>query len=117
MSLTQFERNHNFVASSTDKNITGTRFVANPSIAVPFETSYGYVKPKLTMNIRSYELEGGSTNSKSMTIPTLSVDSGVYLDKKITSQVKTLFKPWSQEFFILILHTKIKKSYLCLTLL
>ena len=83
MSLTQFERNHNFVASSSDKPITGTRFIANPSIAVPFETSYGYVKPKLTMNLRSYELEGGSTDSKSMIIPTLSVDSGVYLDKKI----------------------------------
>ena len=83
MSLTQFERNHNFVASSTDKNITGTRFVVNPSISVPFEKSYGYVKPKLMMNLRKYELEGGSTNSKSMAIPTLSVDSGMYLDKKL----------------------------------
>ena len=83
MSLTQFERNHNFVASSTDKNITGTRFIVNPSIAVPFEKSYGYIKPKLMMNIRKYELEGGSTNSKSMAIPTLSVDSGVYLDKEV----------------------------------
>ena len=83
MSLTQFERNHNFVASSTDKNITGTRFIANPSIAVPFEKSYGYIKPKLAMNIRNYGLKGGSTNSKSMAIPTLSVDSGMYLDKKL----------------------------------
>ena len=82
-SITQFERNHNFVASSSDKNITGTRFVANPSIAAPFETTFGYVTPKISMNIRSYELEGGSTDSKSMIIPTLSVDSGMYLDKKL----------------------------------
>lgn len=83
ISLTQFERNHNFVASSTDKNITGTRFVVNPSIAAPFETNFGYVKPKLSMNIRNYSLKGSSTNSKSMIIPTLSVDSGIYLDKKL----------------------------------
>ena len=83
-SLTQFERNHNFVLSATDGNITGSRFTARPSIAVPFEESYGYVKPKLTMNLMSYELEGSSTKSKSMSIPTFSVDSGVYLDKKIT---------------------------------
>jgi len=99
MSLTQFERNHNFVASSTDKNITGTRFVANPSIAVPFETTYGYVKPKLSMNIRSYELEGGSTDSKSMTIPTLSVDSGVYLDKKINIAGKNFIQTLEPRIF------------------
>jgi len=83
MSLTQFERNHNFVASSLDSNVTGTRFIANPSVSVPFENTYGYIKPKLTMNIMSYELEGGSTGSKSMTIPTLSFESGVFLDKKL----------------------------------
>ena len=84
MSLTQFERNHNFVTSATDKNISGTRFISRPSIAIPFEKSYGYIKPKLTMNLMSYELEGGSTDSKSMAIPSLSVDGGVYLDKKLT---------------------------------
>jgi LPS-assembly protein len=83
MSLTQFERNHNFVASATDKNISGTRIISRPSIAVPFEKNYGYIKPKLTMNLMSYDIEGGTTNSKSMAIPTLSVDSGVYFDKKL----------------------------------
>ena len=83
MSLTQFERNHNFVASSSQSSVTGTRFIANPSISMPFESSYGYIKPKITMNIRNYELEGGTTDSKSMTIPTISVDSGLYLDKKL----------------------------------
>jgi LPS-assembly protein len=84
MSLTQFERNHNFVASSTDKNISGTRFVARPSLAVPLKKSYGYVEPKLTMNIVSYNLDGNSADSKSMIIPTLSLDSGLHFDKKLT---------------------------------
>ncbi len=83
LSLTQFERNHNFVASAKDKNISGTRIISRPSIAVPFEKNYGYIKPKLTMNLMSYDIEGGTTNSKSMAIPTLSVDSGVYFDKKL----------------------------------
>lgn len=99
MSLTQFERNHNFVASASQSNTTGTRFVANPSMSIPFETSYGYVKPKLTMNIRSYALEGGTTNSKSMTIPTISVDSGIYLDKKLNLAGKDFIQTLEPRIF------------------
>jgi len=99
MSLTQFERNHNFVATSVDKNITGTRFIARPSIAVPFEKNYGYVKPQLTMNVMSYELEGGSTDSKSMAIPTLSVDSGLYFDKKLILAGKSFIQTLEPRIF------------------
>jgi len=99
MSLTKFERNHNFVASSIDKNISGTRFIARPSITVPFEKSYGYVKPKLTMNIMSYELEGGVTNSKSITIPTLSFDSGLHFDKKLTLAGKSFVQTLEPKIF------------------
>ena len=99
MSLTQFERNHNFVASSTDKNISGTRFIARPSLAVPFEKSYGYVKPKLTMNIMSYNLDGNSADSKSMTIPTLSLDSGLHFDKKLTLAGKSFVQTLEPRIF------------------
>ena len=98
-SLIKFERNHNFVASSIDKNISGTRFVARPSIAIPFEKSYGYIKPKLTMNIMSYNLEGGSINSKSITIPTLSLDSGLHLDKKLTLAGKSFVQTLEPRIF------------------
>ena len=99
MSLTQFERNHNFVASSTDKNISGTRFIARPSLAVPFEKSFGYVKPKLTMNIMSYNLDGNSADSKSMTIPTLSLDSGLHFDKKLTLAGKSFVQTLEPRIF------------------
>ncbi len=99
MSLTQFERNHNFVASSTDKNISGTRFIARPSLAVPFEKSYGYVEPKLTMNIMSYNLDDNSVDSKTMTIPTLSLDSGLHFDKKLTLAGKSFVQTLEPRIF------------------
>jgi len=99
MSLTQFERNHNFAASSTNKNITGRRFISRPSIALPFEKNYGYVKPKLSMNIMSYDLEGGSTNSKSMIIPTLSIDSKLLIDKKLTLAGKSFVQTLEPRIF------------------
>ena len=99
MSLTQFERNHNFVASSTNKNVSGRRFISRPSIALPFETSYGYVKPRISMNILSYDLEGGSTNSKSMVIPTLSIDSRLLIDKKLTLAGKSFVQTLEPRIF------------------
>jgi LPS-assembly protein len=99
MSLTQFERSHNFVATPVDKNISGTRFIARPSIAVPFEKNYGYIKPKLTMNVMSYELEGGPTDSKSMAIPTLSIDSGLYFDKKLILAGKSFIQTLEPRIF------------------
>jgi len=79
LSLTQFERNNDYTGSDNTK---GTRFVAKPSIAAPFEKNYGYIIPKLSMNLSSYDLENGNASSKQFSIPTMSLDSGFFLDRK-----------------------------------
>jgi LPS-assembly protein len=79
MSITQFDRDSNYSGSAKEK---GSRFIARPSLAIPFEKSYGYIKPKITINLASYNLDNASVSSKELSIPTLSVDSGLYADRQ-----------------------------------
>ena len=78
--LTQFERNDDFTGISPH----GTRITARPSVAVPIEASYGYIKPKLIADIKHYDLEGNSENNKDLFIPTFSLDASVYFDRNFT---------------------------------
>jgi len=78
--LTQFERNDDFSGTSPH----GTRISSRPSIAIPIEASYGYIKPKLIADIKHYDLKGNSENSKDIFIPTFSLDASVYFDRNFT---------------------------------
>jgi len=75
--VTEFDRNNDFVGSSPE----GTRVTARPSIAIPFEASYGYIKPKIIADIKHYDLENNTENTKDLFIPTFSLDSAVYFDR------------------------------------
>ncbi len=77
---TKFERNNDFVGVSPN----GGRLIARQTIGVPFERSYGYINPKIIMDVKNYDLEDANTSSKSLFIPTFSFDGGIYLDKKIS---------------------------------
>ena len=64
------------------KNIaTGSRITSTPSVSFPMEAGFGFLKPKFIANLRHYDLDDSSTSQKSLAIPTVSVDSGVYLDR------------------------------------
>ena len=64
------------------KNIaTGSRIASTPSVSFPMEASFGFLKPKLIANLRHYDLDDASTSQKSLAIPTVSLDSGLYLDR------------------------------------
>ena len=78
--ITEFNRNSDYVGSSPE----GTRVTARPSIALPFETSYGYIKPKIIADIKHYDLKNNSENSKDIFIPTFSLDSAIYFDRQFT---------------------------------
>ncbi len=78
--ITEFDRNSDYVGSSPK----GTRVTARPSIAFPLETSFGYIKPKIIADIKHYDLQNNSENSKSIFIPTFSLDSAVYFDRQFT---------------------------------
>ena len=75
--ITQFERNDDFSGSSPH----GLRLTSRPSIALPFEASYGYIKPKLTVDFKHYDLDASSTSSKDLLIPTFSLDNALYFDR------------------------------------
>ena len=75
--LTQFERNNDYIGTSPH----GTRLTARPAFAIPFESSFGYIKPKLIADIKSYDLDGSATSSKNLFIPTFSLDNALYLDR------------------------------------
>ncbi|MEK9778474.1 MAG: LPS assembly protein LptD, partial [Methylophilaceae bacterium] len=62
--VTEFKRNNDYVGSSPE----GTRVTARPSIAIPFEASYGYIKPKVIADIKHYDLENNTENSKDLFI-------------------------------------------------
>ena len=64
------------------KNIaTGSRIASTPSVSFPMEASFGFLKPKVIANLRHYDLDDASTSQKSLAIPTVSLDSGLYLDR------------------------------------
>ena len=64
------------------KNIaTGSRISSTPSVSFPIEASFGYLKPKFMANLRHYDLDDAQTSQKSLAVPTVSLDSGLYLDR------------------------------------
>lgn len=76
-SYDQFDTGNNAV-----KNIaTGSRIASTPSVSFPMEASFGFLKPKIIANLRHYDLDDASTSQKSLAIPTVSLDSGLYLDR------------------------------------
>ena len=79
-----FDRDEKFTSTYTDtQKITGSRLSLTPSISVPFTETYGYIKPKLSTNIRSYNLNNSAVGNKDIITPILSIDSGMYFDRKI----------------------------------
>ena len=79
-----FDRNNN-----ATKAATGSRFVAYPSVSLPFTRAYGYITPKLGLHASSYNLNNNdflvngavqTDNTQTRTLPIFSLDSGLYFD-------------------------------------
>ena len=73
----QFDKGDN----AANKIATGTRISTTPSISFPMEASFGFLKPKLIANLRHYDLNDAKTSQKSIALPTVSLDSGLYFDR------------------------------------
>ena len=80
---TLFERDNKFAFTDSQQKITGSRFTMTPAITIPLTSEYGYIKPKVSANIRSYNLNNSPDNNKDIITPIFSLDSGVYLDRNI----------------------------------
>jgi LPS-assembly protein len=80
---TLFERDNKFAFTDSQQKITGSRFTMTPAITIPLTSEYGYIKPKVSANIRSYNLNNSPDNNKDIITPIFSLDSGVYFDRNI----------------------------------
>lgn len=77
--------------------VTGNRFVAYPSLSVPFEKPYGYITPKFGIHYTSYALDNesfafrdnlGNTGTDTYeagtrSVPIFSLDSGLFFDREV----------------------------------
>ena len=77
-----FDRDEKFTYMPNEKP-TGSRLSITPGISVPFTNTYGYIKPKLSANVRSYNLNNSSIGNKDIFTPIVSVDSGMYFDRTV----------------------------------
>jgi LPS-assembly protein len=69
----------------SDSEVTGSRFNFIPSIEMPYEPIYGYVKPKLSYRVINYQLDnlaGLTDDAPSVGVPIFSVDSGLYFERE-----------------------------------
>jgi len=74
------------VAYAHDDNsrVTGTRTNLIPSIELPYEPIYGFVKPKLSYRIINYQLDNLAEladDAPTASAPIFSVDSGLYFER------------------------------------
>jgi LPS-assembly protein len=82
--LAVFDINKNAPLTATgDPRVTGTRTTVNPSISIPFTRPYGYVTPKFGIHHTNYSLNDDpyKESSYQRTLPTFSLDSGLYFDR------------------------------------
>ena len=95
LELTKFERNNDFAGSSPH----GSRFTARPSFSFPFEASYGYIKPKIILDMKYYDLEGTSTSNKDIFIPTFSLDNVLYFDRTFSLGAQSYAQTFEPRIF------------------
>lgn len=64
--------------------VNGRRTTLNPSVALPLQTEYAYVTPKLGYSFTRYDMAADAGRQKSTfirSLPTLSVDSTLFLER------------------------------------
>ena len=65
--------------------VKGQRIDLTPSVSLPFDRSWGFLRPKLSLRHTHYSLTdqgAGIASSQSRTLPTLSIDSGLFFDRE-----------------------------------
>ncbi|MDD5275013.1 MAG: LPS assembly protein LptD [Methylovulum sp.] len=75
--------------------VDGQRLNVKPSLSLPLQTASSYVTPKISVQHTQYFLnnqQNGSSTDISRTLPIMSVDSGMYLERNIAGSalVQTL---------------------------
>ena len=69
---------------SSESKVKGRRLDLQPGISLPLRRPWGFFTPKLSLRHTRYDLDNqapGLNSSPSRTLPTLSLDSGLYFDR------------------------------------
>ncbi len=69
---------------SSSTKVKGQRIDLQPGISLPVRRPWGFLTPKLSLRHTSYSLENqtlGKSDSPSRTLPTLSLDGGLYFER------------------------------------
>lgn len=73
-------------------SVTGSRLTTYPSLSLPMNQPFGYITPKIGLSHTSYSLQrpefvldgtSGTYQSTDRTLPILSLDSGLFFDRKM----------------------------------
>jgi LPS-assembly protein len=61
----------------------GQRMVVNPSVTLPLQTTFGFVRPKIALHHTRYVMDNRTTTLQdaTRTLPIFSIDSGVVLER------------------------------------
>lgn len=65
---------------------TGNRFFLYPTLSAPFESSYGFIRPKLGMHATMYQLDTDqniSTSKHTRILPIMSLETGLTFERNI----------------------------------
>ncbi|MDH3286130.1 MAG: LPS-assembly protein LptD [Betaproteobacteria bacterium] len=85
-----FDFQGEFVAFDTDREfrVTANRTMVYPSLSMPLQTAYGYLTPKVGFNFTNYAVDPNATSfaDQSRSLPILSADSGIVLERPTTFQ-------------------------------
>lgn len=74
----------NYADDNEGSRVTGTRLDMLPYIEMPITPIFGFVKPKLSFQTISYQLDNiqnGGDDSPSVAVPMFSIDSGLYFER------------------------------------
>ncbi len=75
--------NSEYVSFSHPTLPNGQRLVVNPSITLPFLSTFGFIKPKVALHYTSYVMDQQTTTivDATRTLPIFSLDSGVVFER------------------------------------
>jgi LPS-assembly protein len=94
--ITQFERNNDYKSVSPH----GTRITSRPTLGLSYETSYGFIRPAIIADIKHYDLNGSSSvSSKTLFIPTFSLNSGIFFDRYFKINKNDYFQSFEPSIF------------------
>ncbi len=70
-----------------DAGVIGGRFDLMPTISYPINSDAGFIEPRLSLRQTNYLLDrqtGATSSSESRSLPILSLDSGLYLEREMS---------------------------------